>query len=54
MPEDSRSRLVAAGGTGGIMPHRFISRSAIIALLASVAVGALSMSSGAMALYARL
>jgi hypothetical protein len=31
------------------MPHRIISRSAIIALLASVAVGALSMSSGAMA-----
>jgi hypothetical protein len=31
------------------MPHRIVSRSAIIALLASVAVGALSMSSGAMA-----
>ena len=31
------------------MPHRIIPRSAIIALLASVAVGALSMSSGAMA-----
>src|SRR5215469_11730430 len=50
MPEDHRSpRPVAAAGTGGIMPHRIISRSAVVALLASVAAGALSISSGAMA-----
>src|SRR5215467_8919683 len=46
-PRRGRSRRAVAAG--GIMPHRIISCSAIIALLASVAVGALSMPSGAMA-----
>src|SRR5215467_5394439 len=46
-PRRGRSRREVAAG--GIMPHRLISCNAIMALLASVAVGALSMPSGAMA-----